>query len=320
MRNSSKTHGRHTRQLAIVSLAALAFAACSSDKHLTTGATTPVTTIAPTTTVAESTTTLAPTTTVAETTTTLAPTTTVPVTEPAPTTTAAAPPTTPAPPPPPACTVVSPSATAQSLSTITGDWNGDGTPDSASSWAEDDGSGHRQWFVRADVAGGASSSVALGDIGLASAQVLDHVDLDFALGAAPGMNRDEILANVGENATFAQNLAFFGITPASPCLFEFDNGTPGTPYIISAFGDVGAATALTCEPTADSQFLVHLEAHVLDDGSWQTNDMHILRTGDHSLADDAPITNVLGNSDGALGRYFYSGCGDTVWVNGPIDD
>ena len=258
-------------------------AACSSSKSITSGTSDAAsTTAAPTTAPV----TVAPTTSVAD---------TVPTTLPI----------------PPTCAdTTGPSGAAISLTVIDGDWNGDGLIDLGYSWAEPAGGGVT-WYVRAEVSGGASSTIAIPDVGAAYAQALDGVDVDFALGADPGVNRDEMLAVVGGGAS-GLNLGIFGFEPDG-CIFQFDDGA-GALFSVSVAATTGQMSGLICDGAAGSQFLVELQAATVDGITWDTVDFRIERVGDHSLMlSDAALGSLLA-TDGGLGAYSHAQCGGTVWI------
>ena len=273
-----------TRQAAVACVALGLLAACSSSKSISSAATD---TAATTTTVAA---TVPP---------TVAPT-TVPDSIPVPTI-----------PPTPTCSdVTEPSADALQLTVIDGDWDGDGNIDLGYSWAEPVG-GTVKWFVRAEVSGGESSTVALGDLGASYAQALDGVDVDFALGADPGVNSDELLAVVGGGAS-GLNLGIFGFD-AADCLFQFDDGA-GASFIVPIAASTGQMSGLICDGAAGSQFLVELTAASEDGVNWQTVDFRIDREGEHSLVLGSALPGSLLASDAGLGAYSHAQCGGTVWI------
>ncbi len=256
-------------------------AACSSSKSIGGGTDVTSTTAAPTTVP----TTVAPTTSVAET----------------------VPPTLP---PPPTCAdSTEPSGSAASLTVINGDWNGDGLIDLGYSWGEPTGGGVT-WFVRGEVSGGASSTVALGDLGASYALALDGVDVDFAVGADPGVNRDELLAVVGGGAS-GLNLGIFGFEPDG-CMFQFDDGA-GKLFSLSVAGTTSQMSGLICDGAAGSQFLVELTASTADGIPWDTVDFRILRSG-HSLTLSDALLGALPATDGGLEAYSHAQCGGTVWI------
>lgn len=309
---SHRTHptrsltGRRCRSLGLRAMtAAASFAAfgllataCSDSKTITGAETTAVsTTVAETTTTAVAETT----TTVAETTTTVAE--TVPATDP--------PAPTVAPPPPPACADhAAPSGSAESVATITGDWNGDGVTDSAISWAEV--SGGPQWFIRTEIAGGPASSVALGDLGVGFAQVVDRVDVDFSLGLDPGMNRDEFAAIAGSAAS-GVILNVFGVDD-SGCVFRFDDGG-GFPFEMPITGSVSYRSGLMCDGAAGSQFMVLKQAISDDDGTtFTTTDTKIVRTGARSLGFGVSFEGSLDGDDPELEWYSSAECFGTIWM------
>lgn len=276
--------------------------ACSDSKTVTGAETT-----AASTTVAESTTTVAETTTtVAETTTTVAE-----------TTTTAAPAPTVDPPAPAACADnAAPSGSAEGVFTVVGDWNGDGNPDSAISWAEM--SGGPQWFIRTEIAGGPASSVALGDLGVGFAQVVSGVDLDYSLGLDPGMNREEFVAIAGSAAS-GVILNAFGVDD-SGCVFRFDDGA-GSPFQMPITGSVGFLSGLMCDGAAGSQFMV-LKQAVSDDGgtTFTTTDTKIVRTDANSLGLGASFEGSLDGTDPQLDSYAMAVCFGIGWVGGGADD
>lgn len=313
---SHRTHtnrslaGRSGRSLGLrASAAAASFAAfgllataCSDSKTVTGD------TVAVSSTVAETTTTVAETTTtVAETTTTVA--------ETVPTTAAPAP--TVAPPAPAACADhAAPSGSAESVATITGDFNGDGAIDSAISWAEV--SGGPQWFIRTELAGGPASSVALGDLGVGFAQVVDRVDVDFSLGLDPGMNRDEFAAIAGSAAS-GVILNVFGVDNDG-CVFRFDDGG-GFPFEMPITGSVSYRSGLMCDGAAGSQFMVLKQAISDDDGTtFTTTDTKIIRTGARSLGFGVSFEGSLDGDDPQLEWYSSAECFGTIWMGPGLDD
>lgn len=288
--------------LVAASLAAfgLLAGACSDSKKIT-GADT----VAPSTTAATTTSS-----TVVETTTT------VPVTTVAPTVPETVAPTVPPTVPPSACAdTTAPSESAVAINAVTGDWNGDGVDDVAVSWGEETGSG-ANWFMRTELAGGASSTLALGDLGIGSAEALDSVDVDFSLGAPEGTNRDEVLAIVGSNAA-GYNLGVFGVG-ADGCVFQFDDGA-GSFYEIPIHGAVSVVSGLMCDGGAGSQFLVRLEAETADDTNWTTHDTKIERTGATSLGDGITLNGMLLTGDDALLRYSNAECFGDPYFGGEGD-
>ena len=260
-------------------------AGCSSSSR-SGGSSESTTTVAATTTVGD-TTTVAETTTTAETNTTAA--TTV-----APTT---------APPVPACANTTAPDSSSDSLAIANGDWDGDGTEDSAVSWVDPS---TMDWYVRLEVAGGASSTVLLQGVGPAPARVLDRVDVDFGLGLEPGANRDELLAIVGSNSA-GWNLGLFGIG-ADGCAFQFDNGG-GDPFIIPVHNAVAVRSGMMCDGAAGSQFVVRLEAETSDGGlNWTTHDTRIERSGPTTLTDGITIDGSLAGGDPALNLYGRVEC------------
>jgi hypothetical protein len=208
-----------------------------------------------------------------------------------------------------------PSGIALSLTSVTGDWNGDGTLDTGLSWGEATQAG-ASWFVRMEVTGGTASTVPLGDLGVGFAQVLDRVDVDFSLGVDPGVNRDELLAIVGTNAA-GVNLGVFGVDAAG-CAFAFDNGA-GARYEIPIHGAVAAMSGLTCEGTAGSQFLVRLEASSTDGTNWTTERIRVERPAARTLVDGVTLPGTMTSADPSFLQFSQAGCGGTIWVGGPGD-
>ena len=197
-----------------------------------------------------------------------------------------------------------PSESALGVNVIDGDWNGDAVADQAVSWAEDSGSGP-VWFVRAEVNGGVSSSLTLGDLGVGFAEVLDRADVDYSLGAPEGTNRDELVAVVGSNAA-GFNLGVFGVG-ADGCIFRFDNGV-GEPFEVPIHGAAAVVSGLMCDGGAGSQFMVRLEAETDDGINWTTLDTKIERTGATSLGDGVSIPGVMLTSDANILRYSNAEC------------
>lgn len=250
------------------------------------------------TTTVVATTTVGDTTTVAETTTTAATTTTAETT---------VPPTTAA--PAPVCAnTTAPDGSSDSLAIASGDWDGDGTDDSAISWVN---LSTMDWFVRLEVSGGTSSTVLLQDVGPAPARVLDRVDVDFGLGLEPGVNRDELLAIVGSNSA-GWNLGVFGLG-ADGCIFQFDNGG-GDHFIIPVHNAAAVRSGMMCDGAAGSQFVVRLEAETSDGGlNWTTHDTRIERTGPTTLTDGITIDGALAGGSPQLNLYGRAEC-----FGGPI--
>lgn len=244
----------------------------------------------------ESTTTVAATTTVGDTTTVAGTTTT------AATTTTTVPPTTAG--PAPACAnTTAPDGSSDWLAIANGDWDGDGTEDSAVSWVDPS---TMDWYVRLEVAGGTSSTVLLQGVGPAPARVLDRVDVDFGLGLEPSANRDELLAIVGSNSA-GWNLGVFGIG-ADGCAFQFDNGG-GDPFIIPVHNAAAVRSGMMCDGAAGSQFVVQLEAETSDGGlNWTTHDTRIERSGPTTLTDGITIDGTLAGGDPQLNFYGRVEC------------
>lgn len=268
----------------------------SADDSSTTTSDTPL--VVPATTTADST--LETTTTVAAVETTLAPETTVAATV--------------APPPPPAAdcpSAVAPSGAAISLVTTEGDWDGDGAADTAVSWAEPVGGG-LDWYVRTEITGGPSSSVALGDLGVGYAAVMGAVDVDFSLGAPEGSNEDEILATVGVSSS-GYLVGVFGVND-SGCAFQFDDGA-GATFQMATTGTIGQLSGFRCEGAAGSQFLVKLEASSGDEVTWSTRDYRIRRQADQSLVLDPALTGSLAAADLALAEYGQANCGGFTYFD-----
>lgn len=218
------------------------------------------------------------------------------------------------PPPPPAedCpSAAAPTAEAISLVATDGDWNGDGALDTAVSWAEPAGGGY-DWFVRTELAGGTASSVALGDLGVGYAAVMDAVDVDFSLGAPEGSNRDEILAVVGVSSS-GYLVGVFGVGDDG-CSFQFDDGV-GAPFQMATTGTIGQLSGFRCDGGAGSQFLVKLEASSVDEVTWATRDSRIQRDGTQSLVLDVPIEGSLTAADPALAPYAQGNCGGYTYFN-----
>jgi len=219
-----------------------------------------------------------------------------------------------APPPPPAPTcaaATAPTGAAISLANTSGDWNGDGDLDTVVSWAEPVGDG-LDWFVRTEIAGGAASSVALGDLGVGFAAVMDAVDVNFSLGAPEGTNREEVLAIVGVSSS-GYNLGVFGVTDAG-CAFQFDDGAGGA-FLLPTAGTIGQLSGVRCDGGAGSQFLVKLEASSADEVSWNTTDYRIERQGVQSLILGAPIAGSLTAGDAALAQYGQATCGGVNYLD-----
>jgi len=222
--------------------------------------------------------------------------------------------TTVAPPPPPAPTcaaATAPTGAAISLANTSGDWNGDGNLDTAVSWAEPVGDG-LDWFVRTEIAGGPASSVALGDLGVGFAAVMDAIDVNFSLGAPEGSNREEVLAIVGVSSS-GYNLGVFGVTDAG-CAFQFDDGA-GAAFQLPTAGTIGQLSGVRCDGGAGSQFLVKLEASSVDEVTWDTTDYRIDRQGAQSLVLGTPIAGSLTAGDPALAQYGQATCGGVNYLD-----
>jgi hypothetical protein len=209
------------------------------------------------------------------------------------------------------CSAAAPSTAAISVVATDGDWNGDGTPDTATSWAEP-ATGGFEWFIRAEVTGGIASSVALGDLGVGYAAVMDGVDVDYSLGAPDGSNKDEILAVVGV-ASSGYLIGVLGLDD-SGCAFQFDDGA-GSLFRLATTGTIGQLSGMRCEGAAGSQFLVKLEASSLDEATWDTSDSRIRREGSRSLVLDAPIVGSLAAADPALVQYGQANCGGYTYFD-----
>lgn len=214
------------------------------------------------------------------------------------------------------CTDRSPSGSAVSVNVVNGDWNGDGTADSALSWGEPTGGG-ANWFVRMQVAGGANSAIALGDLGASFAAVVGRADVDFSLGAPAGSNEDELVAIVGGNAA-GYNLGVFGIG-SDGCAFQFDNGAAGSPYIIPVHAAVATTSGLRCDGGMGSRFMVRLEASSADGTNYTTNDIRIERTDGNSLADGVSIPATITSADPGFMAYQQAECDGVLFVGGGAD-
>jgi len=243
-------------------------------------------------------------------TTTVAGSTTVPST----TVPASVPPTAPPTAPPTGCPDLTPSADAVQVQVINGDWNGDGSADSALSWGELSG-GAPEWYLRMQISGGANSAVALGDLGAGFAYALGEVDVDFALGAEPGVNRDELLAIVGSNSS-GYNLGVFG-TDANGCAFQFDNGGGGA-YEIPVHAAAATMSGMMCDGGMGSRFVVRLEASSGDGITWDARYIRVERTDQNSLADGTVITDTIDGAS-AVAVFGQAECDGTMYI-GPGAD
>jgi len=237
--------------------------------------------------------------------TTTAPSTTVP---------ASAPPTAPPTAPPVGCPDVTPSAAAVQVQVINGDWNGDGSADSALSWGEP-AAGGPEWYIRMQISGGANSAVALGDLGVGFAYALGEIDLDFALGAEPGVNRDEMIAIVGSNAS-GYNLGLFG-TDDNGCAFQFDNGG-GSPYEVPVHAAAATMSGMMCDGGMGSRFAVRLEASTGDGVHWDVRYIRVERTDQNSLADGVVINDTIDGAS-AVAVFGQAECDGTMFI-GPGAD
>ena len=214
------------------------------------------------------------------------------------------------------CTDRSPSGSAVQVTVVNGDWNGDGTADSALSWGEPTGGG-ANWFVRMQVAGGSNSAIALGDLGPSFAAVVGRADVDFSLGAPAGSNEDELVAIVGSNAA-GYNLGVFGIG-SDGCAFQFDDGAAGSPYIIPVHAAVATTSGLRCDGGMGSRFMVRLEANSADGVNYTTNDIRIERTDGNSLADGVSIPGTITSADAGFMAYQQAECDGVLFVGGGAD-
>ncbi|MGB8857982.1 MAG: hypothetical protein WCC60_01935, partial [Ilumatobacteraceae bacterium] len=204
-----------------------------------------------------------------------------------------------------------PSDVAEAITPIAGDWNGDGVEDSAVSWREPNGPSSL-WFVRSEMAGGPASSVALGDLGVGFLALMDNIDVDFALGAPAGTNRDEMLAIVGVSSS-GYNLGVFGVG-VDGCLFQFDDGA-GSPFIMSVAGAVSQMSGVRCDGGAGSQFIVQLQAITFDGMNWATTDRRIDRAGATSLVPGTELPGILAGTDPLLLLYGQATCGGQVYLD-----
>ena len=226
--------------------------------------------------------------------------------------------TAPVPPPatsaPAVCADRTPSGSAVQVGVINGDWNGDGTVDSALSWGEPTGGG-ADWYVRMQISGGTNSVVALGDLGAGFAAALGKVDVDFALGAEPGVNHDEMVAIVGSNAA-GYNLGVFG-TNAVGCAFQFDNGA-GMPYEIPVHAAAATMSGMMCDGGMGSRFVVRLEAEAAAGTDWNVHYIQVKRTGEHSLSDWTVVDDAMSGAS-AVASFGRAEC-DGVVLIGPGGD
>lgn len=248
----------------------------------------------------------ASTTTVVDSSTTLPPADTTPVT-PAPTT----PPT----PAPAGCPDIAPSAAAVQVNVINGDWNGDGAMDMASSWGEPSG-GSAEWYIRVNVAGGVYSAVALGDLGVGFGYALGPVDVDFALGADPGVNKEEFVAIAGSNAA-GYDLGVFGVG-ADGCVFRFDDGTATSPYVIPVHAAAATMSGMMCDGAMGSRFIARLEATNTGGADWNVRYIRVQRTDANSLSDTVPVTDTV-NGASAVEPFGQAECDGTMFI-GPGGD
>lgn len=292
------------RTLTLLTAAAL-MTACSSSKSSAPTTENTTTVVAPTTTMAGTTTT--ETTTPAVTTsTTVAATTTAPIVPTTSATTAA----------PGGCgSSVGPSAAAVGMKQVSGDWNGDGTVDAARSWGEPSG-GSPTWYVRMEVSGGSSSTLVLSGVDPGFAAVLGAVDVDFSIGAPPGVVRDELLAIVGSNAA-GYNLGVFGVG-ADGCAFQFDDGA-GQPYLVPVHGAAAVMSGMRCDGGMGSHFIVRLEAETSDGTHWTTRTIKVERTDANTLADGTVLTGTLLSTDPELAAFGEAECFGTPFVGGDAD-
>ncbi len=198
---------------------------------------------------------------------------------------------------------VVPSAVAEAIAAIEGDWNGDGVQDSAVSWREPNGGGWR-WFVRTEITGGAGSVYELGDLGVGFAQVLGSIDVDGAAAA----RRDEILAVAGASAAGYQ-LGIFGIGDDG-CVFRFDDGFGG-PFVAPVTGGGTRLAGVRC----DTAGLVELEATSNDGVTWGTYDRIVSRSGATTLVVGEPAVSILAGSDAGLAAYGQAGCSGQVYLD-----
>lgn len=204
---------------------------------------------------------------------------------------------------------VVPSAVAEAVATIEGDWNGDGVADSAVSWREPNGGGWR-WFVRTEISGGAGAAYELGDLGVGFARVLGKLDVDGA--ASTGGSRDEILAVTGASAAGYQ-LGVFG-TGDDGCVFRFDDGFGG-PFVMPVTGGGTRLAGVRCDSTAPPAGVVELEAISNDGLTWGTYDRPVSRSGATTLVVGEAAVSILAGTDAGLAAYGQAGCNGQVYLD-----
>jgi hypothetical protein len=206
---------------------------------------------------------------------------------------------------------VVPSAVAEAIIQIAGDWNGDGVQDDAVSWREPNGGGW-SWFIRTEVSGGAGAAYALGDLGVGFAALMGKIDVDFSPTAPAGGNRDEILAIAGASSA-GYELGVFGVAD-NGCAFRFDNGF-GAPFIVPVTGGGTRLTGLRCASDGGSQFIVALEATSNDGVTWGTYDRRVNRSGPTTLVLGEPAISILAGTDPLLAAYGQAGCNGQVYLD-----
>lgn len=203
-----------------------------------------------------------------------------------------------------------PSAVAEAIFQIDGDWNGDAVADVALSWREPNGAGWT-WFVRTEITGGAGAAYALGDLGVGFAQLLGKVEVD-GTGASATPPREEILAVAGASAAGYQ-LGVFGVGDDG-CVFRFDDGFGG-PFVVPVTGGGTRLAGLRCDSTTSAPPLVELEATSFDGVTWGTYERRISRSGPTTLVLGEPAVSILAGTDPLLAAYGQAGCNGQIYLD-----
>ncbi len=231
------------------------------------------------------------------------------------TTTAPAPATTTASAAASGCESFEPDDSAVGIATTTGDWDGDGTIDTAQTWGVQSGEVVR-WFIQLTVNEGSSAAMDLGEVSSGSARVIDRFDVDYEPTAPSGTNRDEILAVVGGNASgLAVNV--FGLAADTGCIVRFL--AEATSDLSSDDGYyqliVGGRSGIGCQVTEGKRTLTRLTLSDADDGGWQASTQPISRYGT-TLFDGEAASILLPLEDPEVNTYTSAGCNGVAWLSG----
>ena len=208
-----------------------------------------------------------------------------------------------------------PAAGAFQVRTATGDYDGDGAPDTVTTWGESGPSGP-DWYLRMQLASGVASFQGLGDLGAGFLAVLGSVDLDFQLGAEAGENEDEVVAIVGSTAS-GYDLGFFAVDPIG-CVYQFVRTDGAGFFTLPVGATVSRMSGLTCDGGAGSRFAVALTADAAG-AVWNVVSRRVERPFEGALELGAALTSTLPSGSSALAAYEQAECDGELFVGGSAD-